>query len=233
MASQDYSVVRVPAPIRQQVQDVLRTMIAEGRLGPGDRLVERELCERLAVSRPVMREALRLLEAEGLVTTIPGRGLAVTTIGAEDAHEIYRIRAVLEGEAAAACAGRADRKSLKELQARTQSVEEALRRGSASDLRQAKNKFYEALVVGSGNRALADMLRIIYGKIQLLRTVTLNEPGRMADAVKEIRAICDAVVQGRGEEARELSVLHITNAAAALDRALRADRTVQTTGGAS
>jgi DNA-binding GntR family transcriptional regulator len=221
MASQDFSIIRVPAPIRQQVQNNLRAMIAEGYLGPGDRLVERELCERLNVSRPVMREALRLLEAEGLLTTIPGRGLAVAVIGADDAHEIYRIRALLEGEAAAASAIRAEPKSLRDIQSRTQAVEEALQRGNAADMRRAKNRFYETLIASSGNRALADMLRIIHGRIQLLRTITLNEPGRMQAAAKEIRAICDAIVGGMAEEARALSMQHIANAAAAMDRALR------------
>src|SRR5215212_9289198 len=151
MASQEFSVIRVPAPIRQQVQDALRAMIAEGHLGPGYRLVERELCERLGVSRPVMREALRLLEAEGLVAMVPGRGLAVAVIDADDAHEIYRIRALLEGEAAATIAARAERKALKELEARAQAVQEALDRGHAADLRRAKNRFYETLIARSGN----------------------------------------------------------------------------------
>ncbi|GAC1594862.1 MAG: hypothetical protein NVS3B28_25840 [Candidatus Velthaea sp.] len=70
----------VAAPLRQQLTDVLRAAIADGQFKPGDRLIERDLCERTGVSRTSIREAFRALEAEGLIESIPNRGPVVARI---------------------------------------------------------------------------------------------------------------------------------------------------------
>src|SRR5258708_19994653 len=78
--------------------------IMSGTVKPGQRLVERELCEMTGVSRPSIREALRLLEADGLVNNVPHRGPVVSTISLEEAKQLYAARAVLEGFAGRECA---------------------------------------------------------------------------------------------------------------------------------
>src|SRR5215471_19681693 len=90
--------------VRAMVAQKLREAIMSGRLKPGQRLVERELCEMTGVSRPSIREALRLLEADGLVNTVPHRGPVVSTISLEEARQLYAARAVLEGFAGRECA---------------------------------------------------------------------------------------------------------------------------------
>src|ERR1700742_2007746 len=85
--------------VRAIVAQKLREAIMSGTLKPGQRLVERELCEMMGVSRPSIREALRLLEADGLVNTVPHRGPMVSTISLEEARHLYAPRAVLEGSA--------------------------------------------------------------------------------------------------------------------------------------
>src|SRR5260370_22031670 len=90
--------------VRSRVAQKLREAIMSGTLKPGQRLVERELCEMTGVSRPSIREALRLLEADGLVNTVPHRGPMVSTISLEEAKQLYAARAVLEGFAGRACA---------------------------------------------------------------------------------------------------------------------------------
>ena len=97
-------VERVAAPVREQVADLLRREIVELRLRPGQRLVERELIERIGVSRTTIREALRQLSAEGLVTTIPQKGAIVAIPSPKEAAEVYEVRALLEGAAAKECA---------------------------------------------------------------------------------------------------------------------------------
>ena len=82
--------------VRAMVAQKLRAAIMSGTLKPGQRLVERELCEMTGVSRPSIREALRLLEADGLVNTVPHRGPVVSTISLEEAKQLYAARAVLE-----------------------------------------------------------------------------------------------------------------------------------------
>ena len=83
--------------VRSMVAQKLREAIMSGTLKPGQRLIERELCEMTGVSRPSIREALRLLEADGLVNTVPHRGPVVSTISLEEAKQLYAARAVLEG----------------------------------------------------------------------------------------------------------------------------------------
>ena len=90
--------------VRSRVAQKLREAIMSGTLKPGQRLVERELCEMTGVSRPSIREALRLLEADGLVTTVPHRGPVVSTISLDEAKQLYAARAVLEGFAGRECA---------------------------------------------------------------------------------------------------------------------------------
>src|ERR1700749_3730970 len=90
--------------VRSRVAQKLRAAIMSGSFRPGQRLVERELCEMTGVSRPSIREALRLLEADGMVNTVPHRGPVVSTISLEEARQLYDARAVLEGFAGRECA---------------------------------------------------------------------------------------------------------------------------------
>jgi len=87
---------RVAAPLREQVISALRQAIRDFQLKPGQRLVERELIEQLGVSRTTIREALRELTSEGLVTVVPQRGAIVSTPSLDDATDLYEVRASLE-----------------------------------------------------------------------------------------------------------------------------------------
>src|ERR1700761_1467063 len=108
MSSTELQIVRKSATLRLLVEDKLRAAIATGRFKPGQRLIERELCELTGVGRTSIREALRQLEAEGLVTTIPHRGPSVSTMTADEAEQLYALRALLEGYAGRICAKKRD-----------------------------------------------------------------------------------------------------------------------------
>ncbi|MBE2212838.1 MAG: GntR family transcriptional regulator, partial [Opitutaceae bacterium] len=86
--------------LREQVAERLRMAIATGKFPAGARLIERELCEMMGVSRTSLREALRELQADGLITLQPNKGLSVSTVTEETARSIYEVRAMLEGLAA-------------------------------------------------------------------------------------------------------------------------------------
>src|ERR1700744_223015 len=90
--------------VRSRVAQKLREAITSGTLRPGQRLVERELCQMTGVSRPSIREALRLLEAEGPVKKVPHRGPVVSPISLDEARQLYAARALLEGFVARECA---------------------------------------------------------------------------------------------------------------------------------
>src|SRR6187399_1033212 len=86
----------VAAPVRQQVLASFRSAILSGRFQPGDRLIEKELCELTGASRTSVREALRQLETEGLVDMVPNKGPIVASIDPQQARSIYQVRAALE-----------------------------------------------------------------------------------------------------------------------------------------
>src|SRR5919197_2931132 len=99
-AESSMRVGRVAAPLREQVLEVLRQAILDFRFKPGQRLIERELVEQIGVSRTTIREVLRELAAEGLVTTVPQKGAIVAVPSAQEAAELYEVRAALEALAA-------------------------------------------------------------------------------------------------------------------------------------
>ena len=109
VGASDMRITEVPTTLRKMALERLRTAIIELRFEPGERLTEAYLCDLLGVSRSVIREVLRHLEAEHLVVSIPHHGPAVAKLDAAQAAQIYDVRALLEGDAAKACAERASR----------------------------------------------------------------------------------------------------------------------------
>ena len=154
-------VQRVAAPLREQVLDLLRQAIVEHRLKPGQRLIERELVEQIGVSRTTIREVLRQLAAEGLVATIPQRGAVVAVPTAEEAAELYEVRAALESLAARRFVEHASESQVTALRAAYEEVARVMSAGDAADtlaMIQSKDLFYDVLLKGSGNRAIHSIL---------------------------------------------------------------------------
>ena len=198
------------APLRQQVVGSLREAVAEGRFLPGDRLVERELCELLGVSRTCLREALRELENDGIVTSLPNRGVVVSTIGARDAREIYEMRAVLEGLLAERFARLASSAQMAELEHSVEALAQAYETGAG--LLQAKRLFYEALMAGADHDLAASMLRSIQLRASQLRVMTLSDPDRSRHSIAEIRLLLKAIKKRDPEAAQAAARKHVQNA---------------------
>jgi DNA-binding GntR family transcriptional regulator len=185
------------APLRRQVLDELRQSIIAGRLNPGERLVERELIAMMGVSRTVIREALRQLESEGLVAIVPNKGPIVRTLTVEEAHEIYAIRAVLEGLAARLFAELADEAQITRLEQSLSVVEKAYDSGDTESMLETKNNFYEALFEGAKSETLSSMLAILHGRIWRWRGLGLTHPNRSPErdrqSLKNLRALLHAI----------------------------------------
>jgi DNA-binding GntR family transcriptional regulator len=202
------------APIRDQVASIIRDAIVEMRLKPGQLLIERELCEMTAASRPSVREALRRLEAEGLVESINGRGTIVATATRELAENVYEARAELEGLAASLFAMRATEEQRVELRAAYSAIDLAVSSGeSTTSALAAKNVFYEVIFRGSGNPILVQMIGILQRRVSMLRVTSLRQPGRKAESVNEIRDILTAVEARDSVAARTAASRHVNQAA--------------------
>jgi DNA-binding GntR family transcriptional regulator len=217
--SAEIGVIR-PETLRHQVENVLRQAIMTGRFAPGARLVERELCETLGVSRTSVREALRKLEAEKLVRSVPHKGPVVAVMSKQEASELYALRALLEGFAAHEFARLADDRAIarfgeaaKELRA------EATARNQAGVLR-AKTALYDVLLDNCGNSLIKEFLTSLYSRVNLLRATSLMHPERLPASLREIDKLYKALKARDGEAAQQAARVHVQNAEKAAMRML-------------
>ena len=207
------AVARPPALIRDQVAAQIRDAITSQQLLPGQVLVERELCEATTASRATVREALRQLESEGLIVSTNGRGSAVATLSADTASQLYEVRSQMEGLAGRLFAQRATDADRRALRTALIHVEAAV-----DDIRQllaAKVEFYDALICGTQNTELKQLLDAITRRVTAVRAVSLSKPGRPKESVAEVQAICAAAVAGDADLAERLCREHVEHAAAA------------------
>jgi DNA-binding GntR family transcriptional regulator len=220
------SVQRTAPTLRVQALEKLRNAIIEGELPPNTRLVERELCDLLGVSRTIVREILRQLEAEGWVVNPPYKGPAVAALSFEQAKQMYEIREALEGLAARLCARRATDGQIQDLEA---IVDEMAVAQSQRDLRlhlDTIRRFYEVMLRAAGNEILAEFLASQHHRLTRLRSVSLTQPRRAAVSVAEKRRLVAAIKRRDEKAAQEASELHIRKAAEAAQLSYHADEAV-------
>ncbi|AXK80706.1 GntR family transcriptional regulator [Pseudolabrys taiwanensis] len=214
--------------VLQQAVEKLRAAILAGVFAPGDRLVEADLCARLGVSRPSVREALRSLEAEGLVSIIPNKGPQIPVLSWEQAAEIYRVRALLEGEAAALCASRAGPDAVARMRGALDLFAKAVRSGDSALRLSATADFYSALQQTAGNTLIDDLLRRLMARINFLRAQSMSRRDRAKSSLQEMRAIFEAIVKGDADAARRAAERHVENASLAARQAIEnAGATIQ------
>ena len=204
---------RVAAPLRQQTLDILRDAILDFRLRPGQRLVERELIERMGVSRTTVREVLRELAAEGLVMTIPQKGAIVVSTTPEEAAGLYDVRSALESLAARRFVERASDEQLGELRDAVAEFARVVKSGDVRAMLRAKDQFYAVLVAGSGNPAIDAVLSGIQARVRVLRATSLSQPGRPAKALAELRQLLRAIERRDAEGAARAAAQHLDRAA--------------------
>jgi DNA-binding GntR family transcriptional regulator len=200
--------------LRDQIATTLRSAIANLELKPGELLVERDLTERTGASRPSVREALRQLEAEGLIESRNGRGTYVKAISLQEARDVYEVRAQLEGLAARLFCERADDLH----RARLAKAIEALRAATVDHrdskaILEAQTELYDALFMGAGNAVLEHSIQGLQVRVAQLRALTLGVVGRDMDSLEEIEAVHRAIVNGDAAEAERTAVDHVQKAA--------------------
>jgi DNA-binding GntR family transcriptional regulator len=190
-------ITKFAAPLRQKVESAIREAIVDGRFRPGQRITERELTTTLGVSRTLVREALRQLESEGLISVTPNRGAVVRELSAEEIEDLYAIRAVLEGLAARSFAEKASAESLRKLGEAQAEAVAAYKSDDAERALQAKNRFYELMVTGAGSSSLSAMLATLHSRIRQWRAIGMTHPQRSpersTEAMDGLTAIWSAI----------------------------------------
>jgi DNA-binding GntR family transcriptional regulator len=196
--------------ISSQVARSLRAAISELRFKPGEVLVERELCELTGASRPSVREALRQLESEGLVSSVTGKGTIVSSVTVEEARQLYEVRAVLEGLAGRLFTVNASEEQHAALAAVVDRFEADMDR--PENLLGIKDEFYRTLFAGAGNAIADQMTTMLQRRTSLLRSTSLSAGGRPKQTLAELRGILAEMRRGNGERVEQLCREHVAKA---------------------
>lgn len=199
--------------LRELTLEKMRGAIGSGHFKPGERLVERNLCEQLDVSRSIVREVLRHLETEGLVESGTQQGPVVATLTADQAAQIYEIRALLEGHAARTCAEKASPAAIKRLVALNTATQAAFKQDDFHEVMVRTTAFYEALFKEAGLSMAWEVVQSLNARINRLRAMTISSAGRKKEASAEMSRIVDALQKGDGPAAQEASQDHVRRVA--------------------
>lgn len=198
-------------PLTKLVTKALRDRILSGDIAIGERLVEGRLSEELGVSRMPVREALRELAAEGLVTIEPRRGASVTTFSDDQKRELVEVRATLELLNARLAAKRHDPEQIAELQRILDEGTRMTGTGDAAQLSQQNFRFHDAIGKVAGNSVLQDTIRSLRDRTAMIFAPIARQRGK--ENWQEHAAILRAVIDGDDELAGLLAARHVYNAA--------------------
>lgn len=209
----DLRIDRHVPTLRELAVNRLREAIITGQFAGSERLVERVLCAHLGVSRSVVREAIRFLEAEGLVEILPRVGPVVAKLDWPRARQIYNIRRLLEAEAAADCACRADASVKERLRSALAGIKSAFERGTPAELLLATSRFYEVIFSAAGHDIAWEIVQRLNSRISRLRALTLASTDREVSGYAHMARICDAICAGDAAAARRAVEEHLRDAA--------------------
>ena len=171
----------------------LRAALTAGKLLPGQQLVQEDLADHLGVSRVPIRESLKILEGEGLVTYHPNRGYFVTELSTADLAEVYRIREILETEALNQAVAEVSDADIEDIEAILEQVEQAAESGDVERLTAANRAFHFAIIELSGLNRLSRLIRQLWDASDIYRTVYFQDSVNRDRINVEHKKIIDAL----------------------------------------
>ena len=195
-----------------QVFAVLEQKILDGALEPGESLIELKLSAELGVSRTPVREAMRQLEREGLVRTIPNKGAVVVGVSEKDIEDIYTIRTSIEGLAAKWAAAHITDEELAELRGIVELQAFYAAKEDGNQVWQLDSRFHELLYDACRSRPLKQTLSAFHTYIQHARQLAFQSSGRAAAVIREHTAILEALERHDAASSERLTAGHIQNA---------------------
>jgi DNA-binding GntR family transcriptional regulator len=198
-----------PRALYQEVAELLRQRIFRRELEPGSWIDEAKLAQEYGISRTPLREALKVLAAEGLVTMKVRRGAYVTEVSERDLAEVYHLLALLESDAAAVVAERATDAELKELQKLHKELENAVK--DRERFFAVNERFHMRLLEIAGNRWRDQMVADLRKVMKLNRHHSLLKSGRIGESLAEHAAVMQALARRDAEAARRRMQEHFRN----------------------
>ncbi|WP_304083062.1 GntR family transcriptional regulator [Peptostreptococcus stomatis] len=196
-------------PLREVVFENMRKAIIEGVLKPGERLMEIQLSEQLGVSRTPIREAIRMLELEGLVVMLPRKGAYVANISKKDLMDILEVRVGLEGLAAYCATDRMTEDHIRMLEIISKDLEEAVYKNDVETMLAKDEEFHTLIFEATGNKRLMNMMINIWETVYRFRLMYMSDYSSAVNIVDEHKKIIEAFKKGRSHLAEKLAKEHI------------------------
>lgn len=210
-------------PLRDVVFNTLRQAILTGELKPGERLMEIHLANRLGVSRTPIREAIRKLELEGLVTMIPRRGAEVAQITEKSMNDVLEVRRALDALCVELACDRITEEKLDALKAACGCFEQAVKTKDVKKIAQADVELHDIIVEATGNQRLIQMVHNLSEQMYRYRFEYIKDSDRHENLVEEHRIIYESLVKKDKETASQAAKLHIDNQKKAIIRQIQID----------
>ena len=208
--------------LHDQVVARLRTMLVEGRIPPGAKLNERELSEQLRVSRTPLREAIKLLAAEGLVDLLPNRGAVAVRLTERDVLDTFEVLAELEGLSGALAAVRITERQLEEMRALQYEMMACFTRRDLSGYYRLNATIHSLINDAAGNPVLSGTYRSINARVQSLRFRTNQNEAKWKRAIQDHEDMVEAMSARDADAMRTILVRHIRNKSDAVLDLMRA-----------
>lgn len=198
-------------PLRDVVFNTLRKAILTGELKPGERLMEIHLAKRLGVSRTPIREAIRKLELEGLVTMIPRRGAEVAEITEKSLKDVLEVRRALDALCAELACQRITEEEKRQLAAACEEFEKATKTKDATVIVRADVALHDIIVAATGNRRLVQLVNNLAEQMYRYRFEYIKDESQHEKLIEEHRMIYGNIMEGNRAAAAEAARLHIDN----------------------
>ena len=208
-------------PLRNVVFQALRTAILRGELKPGERLMELQLAAKLGVSRTPIREAIRMLEQEGLAKTVPRKGAHVAKMTEKDMEDVLQVRLALEELAVRTLCDRFTREQLQELLNAKKAFEDTLSGGNVREIAGADVRFHDVIYNGADNPRLSMLLSNLREQMYRYRVEYLKDKSVYPQLVKEHQIMLDALSRRDKEAVSGILRQHLRNQTEAVKRIIR------------
>lgn len=204
--------------LHEEIANNLREMIMSGELREGDKIRENELCDLMGISKTPLREALRVLSAEGLIRLIPNRGSFVTTPTFEEIKEMFDVMVALEGVCARTAVEKMSDQDFVKLDNLHRKLEQNFKRKDQKEYIRQNNLYHAFVQELAGNKTLNQIVNGLRQKILLYRFQSLNLPGRFEQSIKEHRSLLAAFRNRDSGKAESLMKSHLKKQCDAMEK---------------
>lgn len=208
-------------PLRDVVFKTLREAILRGDLKPGERLMELQLAAKLGVSRTPIREAIRMLQQEGLAVTIPRRGAEVAAMTEKDMEDVLQVREALEILAVQLASEKITKEQIAELEERLKAFEQAVETAEVKQIAQSDIDFHDLIYTAAENPRLVVLLNNLREQIYRYRVEYLKDEKNYPRLIEEHRQIMQGLKERNEQYVVEMTKKHMDNQAVAVRNIIR------------